>query len=443
MQTESKANSPTALWSTLMARLVAYHPTLNNLSDIRRAQLLMVFSLIIEVVCLISSVGALLSRGKLDSVSMMLFSVGLLCLLVYGIGRTQYYKWGAWLLITGVAGAGYLLFFWSTSRSPIVDLFIMLPMALTLAAGLLSVREQITFLLLNVVLVAVLPFFATPETIASHYAGIFLSLGILLVIVSAFRSRLEHDQLLELNRANEELRTMQDSLEDLILLGTKAADAARAETVTALQALQGQTWFLNAQVVLAEALRGEQDLTGLAKRTMQALCTQLDAPVGAFFLLTDGQLEFLGGFAFLPGAQSPLRFQLGEGLVGQAAMERQKIFLEDIPTGYFDVISGLGSAVPSQLAILPCIYNQQLIGVIEIGLLHDLSHEQAQFFDTALENIAIAFQTALARLRISELLSETQTQTEELQSREEELRAINEELEAQTDSLRQASNRTS
>jgi hypothetical protein len=165
--------------------------------------------------------------------------------------------------------------------------------------------------------------------------------------------------------------------------------------------------------------------------------------VGAFFLFSEGRLDFLGGFAYLPNEQSPSYFQLGEGLVGQAAVERRKVFLKNIPASYFDVISGLGDAVPSQLILLPCVYNQKLIGVIEVGLLHDLSDTKMQFLDAAVENISVAMQTASDRRRISELLAETQVQTEELQSREEELRAINEELEAQAESLRQVSNRTS
>ncbi len=443
MQTETKSNSPAALWATLVNRLVATHPALDNLSDIRRAQLLMAFSLVIGLACLIGSTSAFFVRKELYSVPVTIFFIGVLGLLAYWIGRTQYYRWGAWLLVIAMAGAGYVLFAWSTAPTPAINLFIMLPMALALAAGLLPVREQLVFLFLNVALIAALPLLAGPENAKSHHAGIILSLGALLAIISAFRSRLERDQFLELDRANQELYTIKNTLEERVQLGTQAAEAARTETAAALYALQEQAWFLNAQVALAEALRGEQDLTTLANRAMQALCSQLKSPVGAFFLLVDNQLKFMGGFAYLPNEQNPLSFQLGEGLVGQAAVDRRKIFIKNIPSGYFEIVSGLGSALPSQLAISPCLYNQQLIGVIELGLLTGLSQANLQFLDTATENISIAFHATLARLQISQLLSETQTQTEELQSREEELRAINEELEAQAESLRQISNQTS
>jgi Skp family chaperone for outer membrane proteins len=443
MQTEPQSNVPTSLWSDLKNRLFQTHPALKDLSDIRRAQLVMVFSLILELSSLVSLIGVLFSRRELGFVLAILVSVGLLCLLVYAIGRTQYYKWGAWLIITAIAGAGYLLFGSGTSQTPTMVLFIMLPIALTLSAGLLSVREQIIFLLVNVVLVGILPFFTSLVPSTVQYAGIFLAMGILLLIISAFRSSLEQDQFQELNRANKELHTVKDNLEELVRIGTESAEAARAETAATLETLQERTWFLNAEVILSEALRGEQGLENLAKHAMQALCTQTEIPVGAFFLFSEGRLDFLGGFAYLPNEQSPSHFQLGEGLVGQAAVERRKVFLKNIPASYFDVISGLGDAVPSQLILLPCVYNQKLIGVIEVGLLHDLSDTKMQFLDAAVENISVAMQTASDRRRISELLAETQAQTEELQSREEELRAINEELEAQAESLRQVSNRTS
>jgi len=441
MQPELKNNPSTSLWTALINYVIPSSTALKDLSNIRRAQLVMSFSLVIGFTCLSAAVSALLLRGGSSS-ALITFSIAVLGFLAYGIGRTHYYKWAAWLLVTSMAGAGYLLFARNTSSMPALDLFIMLPMALTLAAGLLSVREQFAFLLVNVIFLMILPYVAAPGTTEMHYAGIMFSLGILLIVVSDFLSRVERDQLLKLDRANQELNAVKDNLEELVKVGTESADAARAEAAAAFETLQERTWFLNAEVVLTESLRGQQDLAGLAKHSMQALCEQTEIPVGAFYLFTDGRLEFLGGFAYLPNEHSPSYFQLGEGLVGQAAVERRKIFLKNIPAGYFDVISGLGDALPSQLILLPCVYNQKLIGVIELGLLHDLSDTKMQFLDAAVENISIGIQTAIDRLRISELLTETQAQAEELQSREEELRAINEELEVQAESLRQVSNRT-
>jgi hypothetical protein len=442
MQTESQPTPSASFGLGLMHKLVPVHPSIKGLSDIRRAQLMMCFSLVIGLTCLSAAVSSFFSRN-VSSSSLVTFVLSALGLCAYGLGRTRYYKWGAWLLVVGMAAAGYLLFARSTSPMPAMDLFIMLPMSLILASGLLSVGEQIAFLFLNVALLAILPLLVGPGKTEAYYAGIMLALGILLIVISVFRNRLEEEQFAELNFANRELNIVKDNLEELVRAGTETADKARSETAAALFSLQEQAWFLNAQVSVADALRGEQDLPTLTNRAMQALCSELKSPVGAFFLFTENQLKFTGGFAFLPNEQNPILFQLGEGLVGQAAVDRRKFFLKNIPAGYFEIVSGLGNTLPNQLAILPCMQNRQLVGVIELGLLSGLSQLNLQFIDAAVESISIAVQTAYDRQRISELLAETQAQAEELQSREEELRAINEELESQAENLRDVSSRAS
>lgn len=440
MQTESQTNSSNYGFG-LLNKLLQTHPALKELPDIRRAQLVMVFSLVLELSGLVGLIGLLVFRRDLIFAWAIIFAIDLLCLAAYGIGRTRYYKLGAWLIITTIASAGYLLFASGSSQTPTTTLFIMLPIALTLSAGLLSVTEQVVFLVANVVFVAILPLFSSLIANTLQYAAILLALGVLLLIVSAFRNRLENEQFVEMTIANRELRAVRDNLEELVRIGTESAEKARSETAAALYTLQEQAWLLNAQVSLAEALRGEQNLSTLANRAMQAVCSELKSPIGAFFLFDDNQLKFTGGFAYFPNEQNPVCFQLGEGLVGQAAVDRRKIFLKNIPDGYFEIVSGLGSTLPNQLAILPCVYSRKLVGVIELGLLTGLSQMNLQFIDAAVENISVAIQTANDRLRISELLAETQAQAEELQSREEELRAINEELEAQAESLRQSSDR--
>ena len=86
--------------------------------------------------------------------------------------------------------------------------------------------------------------------------------------------------------------------------------------------------------------------------------------------------------------------------------------------------------------LFPFIYDDRVVGVIELGMLYELDETQIVFMETALDSIAITFSTAQARARIDELLAETQHQAEELQAQSEELRVANEELETQTESLR-------
>jgi transcriptional regulator with GAF, ATPase, and Fis domain len=151
----------------------------------------------------------------------------------------------------------------------------------------------------------------------------------------------------------------------------------------------------------------------------------------------DQRLHFAGGRAFTFADGQPRRsFALGEGLIGQVGREQQPILLKQVPPGYLDVVSGLGENPPQQIALWPLRYNEQLAGVIEIGLVQPLTAQQELFLQRAAEMVASALQTAQTRARIDELLQESQVQTEELHTREEELRAINEELEAQAEAMR-------
>jgi transcriptional regulator with GAF, ATPase, and Fis domain len=100
--------------------------------------------------------------------------------------------------------------------------------------------------------------------------------------------------------------------------------------------------------------------------------------------------------------------------------------------------TALLSIAPRSVYILPMLYNDEVIGVLELGALKPFSETQQDFLNAAIENIAIAFNTAHARDKIDELLIKTQQQAEELQNQQEELRVANEELEAQTASLRAA-----
>uniref|UniRef100_UPI003D13C893 GAF domain-containing protein n=1 Tax=Vibrio sp. TaxID=678 RepID=UPI003D13C893 len=90
---------------------------------------------------------------------------------------------------------------------------------------------------------------------------------------------------------------------------------------------------------------------------------------------------------------------------------------------------------PRHIIVFPVMYEGRVLGVIELGTLTEFDPAQKEFIQTALNNIAIAFNTAQARDRINELLAETQQQAEELQTQSEELRVANEELETQTRSL--------
>jgi hypothetical protein len=101
------------------------------------------------------------------------------------------------------------------------------------------------------------------------------------------------------------------------------------------------------------------------------LCKRLEAGVGAFYMVKKDKdkkvLQMNATYAMsLSESQRPI-FEFGEGLVGQVAQEEKPINIDDIPEGYIKVISGLGSASPTHVLIIPIKYGKELFGVAEIA----------------------------------------------------------------------------
>jgi transcriptional regulator with GAF, ATPase, and Fis domain len=205
---------------------------------------------------------------------------------------------------------------------------------------------------------------------------------------------------------------------------TQKLESANAE-------LESQNWYNTGRSLLYEAIREAQDISMLADKVLMQLCKLLDFPVGTLFILEDETLTRVGKYAFPSNTTLADRFKLGEGLVGQAALEKRVILVQDMPPDSLTISSGLGQVPPAGLLIVPLIYDEQVIGVMEFGLLKVEVETEKDFLTSVSESIAIAFNTAQNRSQIDQLLAETQRQAKELQDQEEELRAANKELQEQ------------
>lgn len=247
------------------------------------------------------------------------------------------------------------------------------------------------------------------------------------------RARRIAGELAETNRA---LNAMRDTLEQQVAERTRTAEAAWVEAENARERLEAQMWKAAGLAALSDCMRGEQDIHTLASRTITQLCQYLPAPVGTLYLLEGDVLRMAGSHACAPAVGAPREFRLGEALPGQAALEQQVMLVREVPSGYLTLRSALGSTAPRQILIAPFVYAGRTIGIAEMGVLHEFTVLQLEFVAGAMESIAIAFNTAMARARMDELLQQTQRQAEEMQAQEEELRAINEELQAQAEQLR-------
>ncbi len=214
--------------------------------------------------------------------------------------------------------------------------------------------------------------------------------------------------------------------------------AAREKIEMSMAEVEQQNWLKTGQTELNQKMRGEQDVVSLAYNIITYLAGYVEAQVGAIYLVDDEEqlLRLVGSYAYTDRKGNRNEIKLGKTLVGQAALEKHSIVFTDVPDDYIKISSGLGDATPQCILVSPFLYQDEVKGVIELGSVRKFGANQREFLEQIMENIAIAFHSAQSRVKMRELLEETQRQSETLQVQQEELRQTNEELGAQTQALR-------
>ena len=202
--------------------------------------------------------------------------------------------------------------------------------------------------------------------------------------------------------------------------------------------LQKQDWLKSGHTSLNEQMRGEQDLVMLSRNIITYLSKYLDTQIGAIYLYSHEkqELQLTGSYAYTHRKGNRNIFKLGESLVGQAALEKQRILFTDIPDDYIKIHSGLGETSPRNILVTPLLYDSIVQGVIELGSVRHFTGTQIDFLEQSCESIAIALNSAQSRVKMQDLLEETQRQSEILQVQQEDLQRANEELEEQTTFLK-------
>src|SRR5205823_2496931 len=196
-----------------------------------------------------------------------------------------------------------------------------------------------------------------------------------------------------------------------------------------------QDWLKTNLAGISGMLQGQRDLAAVTQLIMSEVTPTVNAQYGAFFVAeprADGEAELVlsASYGFIGREDGDVtRFAIGEGLVGQAALERKTIAVGHLPDGYIKVSSGLGDAPPQGLLVMPVLFEDQVLGVIELASIRPFSDVNRDFLDRIAETIGVVLNTIRATMRTEELLTQSQGLTQELQKQSEELRNTNDELE--------------
>jgi PAS domain S-box-containing protein len=172
------------------------------------------------------------------------------------------------------------------------------------------------------------------------------------------------------------------------------------------------------QIALSERMRGEQIISRLGQSILSHLVPFTNAQVGAFYVVTDDKkLQMVSSYALPKNETSEKFIEFGEGLIGQVALEKKSLLIEDVPSSYFNKIeSATGQLIPRSLLICPILYENEVTGVIELGSLHPFTEHQRAFLSHVSENIGIAINTSDVRKKVqkqNEALNKAQVLLEE------------------------------
>lgn len=204
-----------------------------------------------------------------------------------------------------------------------------------------------------------------------------------------------------------------------------------------------ENWLKSGQSVLYDQLRGEQEVNQLAANILKGLKEYINFQVGTVYVANGyRELYLAGSYALHHARQLKEICMFGQGLAGQAALDKTKILVSNLPEDYIWINSGMGKAAPRFLIAIPFIYENSVKAVLELGSFDEFGQKELELLERLKTTIAIAIHTAQSREQVQQLLEKTQiqseelqVQTEELQSQQEELRKVNQELKDKTNVL--------
>jgi len=186
-----------------------------------------------------------------------------------------------------------------------------------------------------------------------------------------------------------------------------------------------QDWLKTNLTRFTQMLQGQRDFLTVGKLILSEVAPLVSAQQGAFYMIdsrnAESELNLLATYAQHEGNGGKNRFKMGEGLVGQAALEKRRIFLTDVPDNYAKISSGLAEFHPTNVMVLPILFEGEVKAVMELSSVERFSPAHQAFLDQLTESIGIVLNTIEASTRTENLLKQSQSLAVELRKTNLEL----------------------
>jgi two-component system, sensor histidine kinase and response regulator len=189
---------------------------------------------------------------------------------------------------------------------------------------------------------------------------------------------------------------------------SEIGELARAIQVLQKEArqMESQRWIKSHLAVIARELQSQDNLTALGNKFLAQIAPLLKIGHGALYRFADGRLHIFGSYAYPDQKDLERSFAPGEGLVGQCAIDRTPLVLNDPPPGYIRISSGLGDSVPRFIAVLPMLHGDDLAGVLELATFTEIEPNQMALLKEAIPILAMSLEILERNVRTQQLLEE-------------------------------------
>lgn len=197
-----------------------------------------------------------------------------------------------------------------------------------------------------------------------------------------------------------------------------------------------QKWINQGLAKFSDILRANfENINEHGDNIIQNIVRYIDANQGGIFIFnnenkSDLHLELIAAFAYDTKKYLEKKIPYGEGLVGTCAIEKETIFLTEVPEGYFSITSGLGNGQPNSILIVPIKKDDEVLGVVELASFKTFKPYEIEFVEKIMESVAATLASLKINSRTKELLAKFEIQSKEMAEKEADMRQNIEELQA-------------
>ena len=229
----------------------------------------------------------------------------------------------------------------------------------------------------------------------------------------------------------------------IVLLKTsKTLKSKSADVENERIKLEDQDWIKSGIAAISENAQNEKNIQDFADVVLAELVPLVNCQMGLFYIRVQKRkvtsLDLIASIAHTQRKNLCNSFKLGEGLVGQSALEQKQILLMDVPDDYIKITSGLGDASPNNILVFPIVFESKILAVIELAALKPFSNIELQLIDQLQKSLGVITNNILTQQKTKELLNESQEQTQLLAENQHSLEMANVNLEDQTRRLKKS-----